>query len=173
MITVICATHRPKNQTQKVVWRYKKLLESHNQEVKVLYMSELPRDFVYADSFGNRTDRTEVLLEEKIVPAEKLVIIAPEYNGSFPGVFKAFLDGVNPKIWKGKKVALVGVASGRAGNLRGMDHLTGICNYLRMEVFSLKVPISKLDSVLDEEGELKDEETNQVLRQQIEEFLTF
>jgi NAD(P)H-dependent FMN reductase len=173
MITLICATHRPKNQTQRVVAYYKEILEKQYKEVKVLYMSELPQNFVYADSFGNRTNDTEQLIAEKIVPAQKLIIIAPEYNGSFPGIFKAFLDGVKPSIWKGKKVALVGVASGRAGNLRGLDHLTDICHYLRMEVFSLKVPISRLDAVLNDNGQLADDETQLVLQTQANEFLDF
>lgn len=173
MITIICATHRPQNQTQKVVQLYKSLLDNARVEASVLHMSELPENFVYADSFGNRTANTKDLLSEKIEPASKLVIIAPEYNGSFPGVFKAFLDGVNPGIWKGKKVALVGVASGRAGNLRGLDHLTGVLHYLRMEVFSLKVPISQLGGLLDDDGNFADEQTKVVLKNQMEEFLAF
>lgn len=174
MITLICATHRPQNQTQKIVRFYKEILTAEGYQPAVLMMNELPEDFVYSDSFGKRNTPTAALIEEKLGPAEKLVIIAPEYNGSYPGVFKAFLDGVEPKLWKGKKVALVGVASGRAGNLRGMDHLTDVCHYLRMEVFSLKVPISRLSEMLSEDGQnLADTETRAVLQQQAREFMDF
>lgn len=173
MITIICATHRPKNQTTKVVEQYRLILEHLGQEVKVLEMSELPPDFVFADSFGKRSSYTEALLAQKIEPARKLVIISPEYNGSYPGVFKAFVDGTQPSLWRGKKLALVGVASGRAGNLRGMDHLTDLAHHLRMEVFSLKLPISKLDSLLNAEGNLSDPETLELLRKQAIEFLAF
>lgn len=173
MITVVCATHRPKNITFKIVEKYCEILREEGQEVKLLEMAELPKDFVYQDSFGKRTEATESLIHEKLLPAEKLVIVAPEYNGSYPGVLKAFFDGVKPHIWKGKKVALVGVASGRAGNIRGMDHLTHVLHHLRMEVFSLKVPISKVEGLLDERGNLGDQETIQVLRNQAMEFLQY
>lgn len=173
MTTLICATHRPQNQTQRIVNYYQQILEESQEEVQRLDMGDLPRDFPYVDSFGERSQSTNDLLQEKIVPATRLVIIAPEYNGSYPGVFKTFLDGVDPRIWKGKKVALVGVAAGRAGNLRGMDHLTDVLHYLRMEVFSLKVPISKLQDMLDQEGLLQDQETRRVLEQQARDFLLF
>lgn len=152
---------------------YKEILEAKGETVKVLQMNELPQDFLYADSFGNRTTFTDELIDAKLLPAEKLIIVSPEYNGSYPGVFKAFLDGVKPHIWKGKKAALVGVASGRAGNLRGMDHLTDVLHHLRMEVFSFKVPISRVDELMDEEKNIEDPETRTILNAQAEEFLKF
>lgn len=173
MITVICGTHRPKNVTQKIVDKYCALLEDKGEHPRLFQLLELPPDFVVSDTFGKRTEGTQAILEEKIIPADKLVIISPEYQGSYPGVLKAFFDGTPPAIWKGKKVALVGVAAGRAGNLRGMDHLTHVLQYLRMEVFSLKIPISRVDGLLNQKGELTDTETLEVLNNQIDEFLKF
>lgn len=173
MITVICGTHRPKNQTLRVVKKYIEILKGLNQEVDVLSMDELPTDFLASDTFGKRTLEVEQLVQHKLIPAERFVIISPEYNGSYPGVLKAFFDGMDHTMWKGKKVALVGVASGRAGNLRGMDHLTDVCHFLRMEVFSLKVPISKWYDLIDGEGQLDDTETLDLLKTQAEEFLKF
>jgi NAD(P)H-dependent FMN reductase len=173
MITVICATHRPQNQTLRIVEKYKAILEQLGERVTLMRMDELPADFVFTESFGERSEKMEKIIAERLVPAEKLVIISPEYNGSYPGIFKAMLDGIKPRIWKGKKVALVGVATGRAGNLRGMDHLTDVLHYLRMEVFSYKIPISKLDLLLSVDGELVDEATIAVLTQQAKEFLQF
>ena len=173
MTTLICATHRPHNQTQRIVNYYHRLLKESGETIELLEMSDLPRDFPYADSFGERTRSTDDLLRKKILPASRLVIVAPEYNGSYPGILKTFLDGVDPRIWKGKKVALVGVAAGRGGNLRGMDHLTDVLHYLRMEVFSFKVPISRLQDMLDQEGDLQDPDTRQVLEQQARDFLLF
>lgn len=173
MITIICATNRPKNQTLKVVDLYRELLSEKDENIEVFRMDELPENFIVSDAFGNRTEEVSELLNSKIVPADRLVIVAPEYNGSYPGVFKAFLDGIEPRIWTGKKVALVGVATGRAGNLRGMDHLTHVLHHLKMEVYSMKVPISKLDDLQDDLGQIEDVETKAVLQRQIEGFLKF
>lgn len=173
MITIICATNRPKNLTWLVVELYEKLLKVSGEEVRIFSMDELPENFTVTDSYGNRSEEVAEILKSKIEPASRLIVIAPEYNGSYPGVFKAFLDGVPPRIWVGKKAALVGVATGRAGNLRGLDHLTDVLHHLKIEVFSGKIPISRLDSLLDENDQLNDEATIKVLENQIEKFLQF
>lgn len=172
MITIICATHRPKNQTKAVVDAYQNLLEKLGEQVEVLEMSTLPEDFVYNGSFGRENQQLKQIVEEKITAASRFVIIAPEYNGSYPGIFKSFIDVVHPSNWKGKKVALVGVAGGRAGNLRGLDHLTDVMHYVRAEVFSLKIPISLIDDLV-KDGELHDADTLKVLEQQAKEFLNY
>ncbi len=172
MITLICGTHRPKNQTWLVVEKYAELLQQRKQSVAILRMDDLPEKFMTSNTFGEEDHGLDDIVAQKLAPASKLVIIIPEYNGSFPGILKVFIDAVPPAVWKGKKVALVGVASGRAGNLRGMDHLTDVMHHLRAEVFSLKVPISRLYELIDE-GEMIDEETLAVLRTQADEFLKY
>lgn len=172
MISVICGTHRPQNQTLAVVNKYADILKKMGEGVKILKMDDLPENFMVTNTFGEPSHGLDEIVEEYITPADKFVFIAPEYNGSYPGILKVFLDAVHPRMWKGKKAALVGVASGRAGNLRGMDHLTDVLHYLRVEVFSLKIPISRLDTLLSN-GEVVDMDTLKVLETQAEEFLGF
>ena len=112
------------------------------------------------------------ITEKYISPAERVVIVAAEYNGSYPGILKAFIDAVHPDHWKGKKAALVGISSGRSGNVRGLEHLTGVLHYLQVEVCSVKPVISGIDGLLAGE-ELNNEETIDVLWQQAERFLAF
>ena len=156
MITLISATHRPKNQTSQVVKKYREILHELGEETTVFELSELPDEFLIGNSFHKGDRGLSAIVDEKILPARKFVIISPEYNGSYPGLFKAFLDMIPPSVWRGKKIALVGVASGRAGNLRGMDHLTDVFHHMRAEIFSLKVPVSRLDDLM-KDGDLHDE----------------
>ena len=173
MYTLICATHRPGNKTLDVLRSYRNIIEKKGISVVELDMSDLPDSFISSDGFGKRTEAVDKLIADKLINAEKLVIVAPEYNGSFPGIFKTFIDAVNPKIFHGKKAALVGVASGRAGNLRGLDHLTDILHHLQVEVLSLKVPISKLDEMLDENGAVANAEILEALNRQAEMLIKF
>jgi NAD(P)H-dependent FMN reductase len=46
---------------------------------------------------------------------------------------------------------LIGVSTGRAGNLRGMEHLTGMLNYLNMHVHPEKLPVSSVQDLIDDE----------------------
>lgn len=173
MITVINATNRPENKTRVVVQAYAKLLAESGDEVQIFDMATLPEDFIFNASYGKRSATMEAIIKHKLDTATKLVVIAPEYNGSFPGVFKAFIDAIHPKHFHGKKAALVGVASGRAGNLRGMDHLTDVLHHLGVEVLSYKVPISRLDALMQGQNELTDEETLNALRRQIRRLASF
>ena len=173
MVTLINATHRPQNLTLAVVKAYEALLQERGMTTLLMGMDQLPADFLQTDGFGKRSNEVERLLETYLDPSERLVIVAPEYNGSFPGIFKAFIDGVEPVRWQGKKAALVGVASGRAGNLRGMDHLTDVLHHLGVEVLSSKVPISRVNALLNESGHLVDQATLKVLERQAERLLRF
>lgn len=173
MITVINATNRPENKTRLVVEAYQKLLMAAGQQTQIFNMAELPLDFIFNASYGKQSQAMDEIIRRRLDPADRLIIISPEYNGSYPGVFKAFIDAIHPKHFYGKKAALVGVASGRAGNLRGMDHLTDVMHHLGVEVLSYKVPISKLETLVNNHGELSDQETLATLSRQIRRFLTF
>ena len=76
------------------------------------------------------------------------------------------------KVWHYKKALLTGVATGRAGNLRGMDHLADTLHYMKMNVHYNKLPISVINKVMDENGHLN-EETLKVINEQLDEFIDF
>lgn len=173
MITIINATNRPDNKTRVVVDAYNELLQETGAETQIFDMAELPADFIFNASYGKKSPEMEAIITNRLDPADKLIVISPEYNGSFPGVFKAFIDAIHPKHFYGKKAALVGVASGRAGNLRGMDHLTDVLHHLGVEVLSYKVPISRLDALMQGQQQLTDEETLNTLRRQIRRLAAF
>jgi len=68
---------------------------------------------------------------------------------------------------------LVGVASGRAGNLRGMDHLTGVFNHVGSIVFPNKLPISNCKDVVDELGDVQDKGALGSMEDQVGAFLAW
>ncbi len=173
MITIISATNRPHSNTLKVVKNYAKLLDKNGENAKIFSLEDLPPDFIVTDLYSNRSQKFAHILDEFIVNSEKFVIISPEYNGSYPGILKTFIDSFNPEILREKKVALVGVSSGRAGNVVGLDQLTTILHHLGMHVHFNKLPISNILTLLDENGNLKDLNTIKVLEKQIDQFLKY
>jgi chromate reductase len=170
MITIISATNRPHSNTLKIAKNYALLMEKQGLHAKILSLEALPADFIVSDFFGKRSEKFQQLLNDFIISSDKFVFIVPEYNGSFPGILKTFLDAFSPDINRGKKVALVGVSTGRAGNLRGMDHLSAVLHHLHLHVHFNKVPVSNVLTLLDHEGNLIDEHTIKVLDKQIADF---
>ncbi|UTW60868.1 NAD(P)H-dependent oxidoreductase [bacterium SCSIO 12741] len=150
MITVICGTNRNNSYTRVVCEHLQKMLKMKGIPCELVDVSELPMDFyVNNEVYGNPTPEFTALLDRSISSSDKFVFVTPEYNGSFPGITKTFIDSFLPARIRGKKAALVGVSSGRAGNLRGMDHLTGVLNYLNMIVLPFKPAIAHCNHLID------------------------
>ncbi len=171
MITVVSGTNRQNSNTLKVTNNYISMMEKQRGSPKMLSMESLPHDIAFKDLLGIRTKEFQQIINEYILPMDKLIIISPEYHGSFPGILKVFLDALHPDLLKNKKVALIGVSTGRAGNLRGMDHLTAIFHNIGMHVHHFKLPISSVLNLMDAQGNFKDEGTIKVINRQIEEVL--
>jgi len=163
--TIISGTNRIGSYTEKVAAEYQRLLKERNINAEVLSLINL-----------NVLTRTPELIKvenEILIPTQKFIFILPEYNGTFPGVLKAMIDNSDiKKVWYHKKALLTGISTGRAGNLRGMDHLSASLNYLKMNVHHNKLPISVIDKVINATGRLNDE-TLKVIDEQLTEFINY
>ncbi len=149
-------------------------LKTLDSEVKYFDFRYLPVDFAFQNPvFAGVGTEMEKIAGEYLLPSDKWVFVIPEYNGSFPGVLKAFIDGMKPEWFAGKKAALVGIATGRAGNLRGMDHLTDVLMHLGVSVMHNRLPVSSFNSLLDENRNLKDEKTWKAIQKHQEQLLKF
>lgn len=173
MYTIISATHRPGSNTLRIAEIYLQMLQDQGIEAELLSLEDLPHDFIFTDSFGKRSERFQQIIDHYILPAEKFILVAPEYNGGMPGILNAFIDAVNPDPFRDKKVALVGVSSGRGGNMRGMEHLSNCLHYLGVFVYPGHVPLSRVLTMLD--GKVKEEKEylQQALSKQIEGFVKY
>lgn len=171
-IVVVSCTNRPNSNTLKVSKIYEDILKTKNADAKILDFCTLPETIAFSETFGRRSDEYSQLIDEYVISASKFIFVMPEYNGSFPGILKTFLDSMHPREWANKKACLVGIADGRAGNLRGMEHLTGILHYLKMNVYHNKLPISIINKVMDAEGTFS-ESQRKVCEAQIDGFLEF
>lgn len=158
MITIICGTNRKESKSLLFAHQYHNILKNKGIESQIFSMEEFPGDLSVHDIYNYNHPKIKNLVEKYIKPAEKLVFIVPEYNGGVPGILKLFIDSVDPKIFSAKKAGLIGVATGRSGNLRGLDHLAAMLNYLQTEVMAFKLPISRIDTLM-QEGKIVDEAT--------------
>ncbi len=114
------------------------------------------------------------LEQQFLITAQKFVFIMPEYNASFPGVLKMMIDNSDvKKCWWYKKAALVGISDGRAGNLRGTEHMTAILHYMKVNVLYDKLLLSRINEEMNSSGELLKTDTTRLIDQQIESFLRF
>jgi chromate reductase, NAD(P)H dehydrogenase (quinone) len=165
MYLIISGTNRPESYTRRIAEIYYSLLKKKNVEAQILSLVGL--------DLLDRNPEVLALEKEFLLPAEKYVFISPEYNGSIPGILKCLIDVSDVrKVWKGKKALLTGVSRGRAGNLRGMDHLTGIMHYVGTVVHPNKLPISIVDTLFSE-NDMAHQDTLRAINLQLDEFIDF
>lgn len=165
MYTIVSGTNRLGSHTEKVAKQYQKILKEKNINATLFTLKNL--DVLYR---SNEYIQAEA---EILIPTKKFIFIIPEYNGSYPGVLKAMIDNSDiRRVWNFKKALLTGVATGRAGNLRGMDHLADTLHYMKMNVYYNKLPISVIDKVMDEDGKF-DPATLLAINNQLDEFIEF
>lgn len=165
-ITIISGTGRDNSNTLKIAQEYFRLLSNTNNDVQLLSLESI--------DVCQKNEAFRSMEKSMLIPAEKFIIIMPEYNGSYPGILKMMIDQSDvTKCWKNKKVLLTGVATGRAGNLRGMEHLTGSLMHMKMLVHPNRLPISIVDKLLDANGKLHDEKTLLAIKEQLQAFLEF
>lgn len=174
MITIISCTNRKLAVSRVVAEFYQKLLAEAGAEGKIMDLQDLPADFVWTALYENAGKNEEFNeMTELIENSGKFVFVVPEYNGSFPGVLKAFIDGLGyPNPFKDKKCALVGLSSGVQGGALALSHLTDIFNYLGMHVLALKVRMPSIEEILNE-GKITDKLVLELLDMQIKDLLQF
>ena len=172
MITIVSSTNRTNSNSFKVATSCREILLSKNYKTELFSLEKLPKDFVFSSSFGKRTNEFENVVFKYIHPADKLIFIIPEYNGSFPGVLKAFIDTLDFINLSGKKAALIGLSSGHAGALRALDQFTHILHHLKIEVFSDKPKLSGIEKLIDNK-EISDNKAIARVEGMLEKFLGF
>lgn len=170
MITVISGTNRKNSRTLIVAETFATLLKDAGAPVQVLDLAKLDFSYFSEDMYSGKgiTPKLVDLQEQYILGASKLAFFLPEYNGSFPGIVKLFIDGISVneygRNFKGKVIAMAGVASGRSGNLRGMDHLATSLAYMGGWILPNKLPVSGVEGLLDESEKLVDAASLEALK---------
>jgi NAD(P)H-dependent FMN reductase len=174
MITIISCTNR-KSAVSKVVSEfYQQLLSQSGAESKILDLQKVPADFIMSALYENAgKNQAFNQMTQQIKSSEKFVFVVPEYNGSFPGVLKSFIDGLSyPNPFKDKKCALVGLSSGVQGGALALSHLTDIFNYLGMHVLALKVRMPGVEKIISND-KVTDDLILELLNMQIKDLLAF
>ena len=117
-------------------------------------------------------------LGDAIRSADGVIIVTPEYNYSMPGALKNAIDWVSrlkDQPFANKPVCLQSASQGPLGGARMQYHVRTMMVFLDALVFNkpeifVGAAQTKFD---DKSGELKDEATRTILKQQLEGFAKF
>ena len=119
-------------------------------------------------------------LKARIVAADGLLIVTPEYNNSMPGVLKNAIDWLSrppadiPRVFRGRPVAIMGATPGQGGTLLSQAAWLPVVRTLGMRPwFEGRVNVSGAGKVFDADGRVADEATRDRIRAFVEGFAAF
>ena len=92
----------------------------------------------------------------KMIRADALVIVTPEYNHSFPGLLKHVLDSCL-KEYIHKAAGIVGVSAGPFGGIRAIQDFLPVMRELGLVNIFWDVNFGNVNKIFDESGKLLDE----------------
>lgn len=173
-IVIIVGTNRRNSLSSQIARYYQSLLAELNVSSVILDLSGLPADFITTALYENTGKNPEFNRYKDVVErAKKLVFVVPEYNNSYPGVLKAFIDGMSyPSGLANKKVALVGLSASHQGGALALSHLNDIFSYLNTNTLALRVKLAQIRNFW-KDNTLHHDLYNQLLRQQAQQLITF
>ena len=114
--------------------------------------------------------------KQRIRAADAILIATPEYNYGIPGVLKNAIDCASrpygESAWNGKPVAVMSASVGLFGGVRAQYQLRQSFIYLNMEaVLQPEVAIGNAMQRFDEQGNLTDDQSRQLLSQLLRNLL--
>ncbi len=172
LVTIISASLRNNNNSIRIAKQYARILDHHKIAYQILDLTTLPDDVLKAlmTSDFSESPKFETLFNTYLKPSTHFIWTLPEYNGSFPGSAKVLIDAADVRAgFYDTHHLLAGVATGRAGNLRGMDHFTGVLHHVHGKVHWDKLPISQVHTLFSED-EAFDEATYSRMEEQVTDF---
>ena len=171
MILILSGTNRPGSATRQVAGKIQSLYTQQGITARVLDLQTLPLDSFSPLAYAEKPIAFRTFVSP-ILECHGLVFVTPEYNGSFPGVLKYFIDLLPfPAALEHKPVSFVGLADGQWGALRAVEHLQQICLYRNALIHPMRVFIPGIGQVLKSGNLLP--EYGERLKQQAEEFGRF
>lgn len=119
-----------------------------------------------------------VELKKRVLAADAILFVTPEYNYSIPGVLKNAIDWASrpygESVWNGKPAAIMGASIGTLGTARAQYHLRQCCVFLNM--FPLNNPevmIPNAADRFDADGNLVDDKSRELIAQLIQSLVAW
>lgn len=158
-VVSICGTSRPDNYTSQALAVVNERMRSAGAKVVEFDARELDLNFP-----GQPMTDDARRLREAIKACDVVVLATPEYHGTFAAMTKLIIENLGfPSALEGKTMSLLGVAAGRIGAIKSLEHLRGVCAHVGAVVLPGAVSVAGVQKAFDEQGNCTDENVAKML----------
>ena len=152
------------------------LLDKYHElpvKAQLMRLEDLPPETFTPDAYKEKPPKV-IEFTKRVLCAQGLVVITPEYNGSMSGALKLFIDLLPfPESFENRPVCYIGVAAGQFGGLRPVEHAMQVFGYRNAYNYPKRVFLANSHKVIDPEKGIMDEEISSRLSEQARGFIDF
>lgn len=112
-------------------------------------------------------------LQQQVQKSAGIIFVTPEYDGSYSAVSKILIEHLGyPSALSGKPISVIGVATGRVGAYRAIDHLRAVLMHIGAVVYPPILSFSEVHRQFAVDGS-PDAKLEQMLSKHASEFMGF
>ncbi len=165
-VVVLNGSPRPDSFTGRAVNLVMNELHTHNDIASQRF--DVAQIALQLPAHDHKATKGETSIEEfkaAVNDATGVVLATPEYHGSFSAAMKLAIENLEfPSALAGKPVALLGVAAGRIGAVKSLEHLRSVCSHVGAMVLPGPISIAQVQNVFNDDGSCKDAQAEKQIR---------
>ena len=169
---IISATNRPSSNSRIVAGIVQKIYKELDCHTEIISLREVPFQKLVENPYPEKLPKDVQQIISKLNTSSAFTIVCPEYNGSFPGIFKFFIDHWSyPETFEYRPIAFIGLG-GRFGALRAVEQMQQIMGYRNAFIYPQRIFLQNIEDLLSN-GEIADQDIMNLLKEQAKGFLNF
>jgi NAD(P)H-dependent FMN reductase len=172
-VGIVIGTNRMGALSSKMGTQLESIYSERADSVDLIDLSAMDGSFVEASAYRHPSEIVQSMVA-RFLACDAVLFIVPEYNGSYPGALKLYVDMFPyPQGFEKRPCAYVGLAAGQFQGLRAVEHLQQVAAYRNAHNYARRVFVGNSYGQFDESGKLKDADLHARLCAQADGFLGF
>jgi NAD(P)H-dependent FMN reductase len=169
---IVVGTNSPDSRSAQVAKVVQQLYRNLGETIEILDLNKLDLSTLDGQQYWQDQPAPVKAWVDLISQSRSLVMIVPEYNGSFPGILKYFIDHWKfPDSFECRPVSFIGLG-GRFGGLRAVEHLQQVFAYRNAYLFPERVFFMNCSKTIVD-GQINDPIAMDLLQLQVKNFSRF
>lgn len=160
-IVIISASVRENRASHRIALFFKNFIEQNlHHQVEILDLEEFNFPiFEERLKYQKNPSQGALKFADKVIKADGVIIVTPEYNGGYPASLKNVIDLLTGE-WKRKPVAITTVSNGNFGGSQVLQQLQFVLWKIGATVVSAMFPVPKVNENYEENGTPTDSEAS-------------
>ncbi|RFS26337.1 NADPH-dependent oxidoreductase [Chitinophaga silvatica] len=169
-IAVLIGSIRQGRQSHKIGYYLSQQLNDKHHEVEVLDLATISLPML-EERVGKHPQLPDAALKmsHQLHTADAIILVTPEYHGSFSGVLKNAMDYFSAEFHK-KVIGVVGVSAGKFGGINAVQQLSQVVINIGAYCVPTRLLVPEIYGAFNEKQELVNEHTLRSSQKFLDEF---